>query len=156
MNAAEARALLFQRKLHEVPVDFSLPDLEVLDGQLSMLELTAGDMQHAGKLAEGPDGTDDEIMMTAAMVCKSLVLRESKERIFSDTDIGAIDFATGVSSGVAGFGMTILKPLSELVAKACGLTADDLLAAKKNSPTIPVSASDTSSPEKSEVAPAQS
>jgi hypothetical protein len=156
MNALEARVLLFQRKLREMLVEESLPDLSELDGQLSMLELKAGDLQHANKLAEGPDGTADEILLTAAMVCKSLVMRDTKERLFSDNDMGSIDYSTGTSSGVASFGMTIIKPLSDLVAQVCGLTPDALLAAKKNSPTIPVSASATSLPVNSEAAPVAS
>jgi hypothetical protein len=153
MNAAEARALLFQRKLKEVPIEDSLPDLEALDGQLSVLELKAGEMQHANKLAQGPDGTADEIVLTAAMICKSLVLRATKERLFNDGDMGMINPATGESSGVAGFGMQVLKPLSDQVAKACGLSTQALLAAKKNSPIIPENASDTSLPANSEAVP---
>lgn len=135
MQALEARALLFQRKLKEVLVEASIPGVPELDGLLSVLELKANDMSHASKLSE-VNGVADEILMTAAMVCKSLVLRETKERLCSDLDL----------EGVASWGMTVLKPLSELVAQACGLTPEALVAAKDFLPATPVSDSSTSSP----------
>jgi hypothetical protein len=135
MNKEEARALLFQRKLTEVPVTISLPGLEALDNQLSVLELGADQMQHASKLAEGPNGESDNQLTMAAMICKSLVLRETKERLLNDLDFEA----------VTAWGTTVLLPLSKLVSQASGLGEDALEAAKKNSVTIPVSISATSS-----------
>src|SRR5260221_3729135 len=108
-NAAEARALLFNRKLQEKPVEFSIPGVEELDGELSVLELKASELKQCEKLAEGPDGETDGILMMAAVVCKSLVMRATKERLFSDTDMGTLD-----GSGVAGFGLIVLKTLSDL------------------------------------------
>lgn len=125
MNAAQARALLFKRQLNIKNVDISLSGLPELDGQLAILELRGTDTSHADKLAEGPDGTTDEILMMAALVCKGLVMRDTKERVFNDTDL----------EGVAAFGLTILKPFGELVAEASGLDAEALANAKKNSRT---------------------
>ena|SRR6266699_1420346 len=130
-NAAEARALLFNRKLQEKPVEFSLPGLEELDGELSVLELKASELKQCEKLAEGPDGEADEILMMAAVVCKSLVMRATKERLFSDTDMGTINYATGEGSGVAAFGLVVLKPLSDLASQASGIGIDLLAETKK-------------------------
>src|SRR5260221_13800470 len=85
-NAAEARALLFNRKLQEKPVEFSLPGLEELDGELSVLELKASELKQCEKLAGGPDEKTDETLMMAAVGCKSLGMRATKERLISDTD----------------------------------------------------------------------
>jgi len=110
-NAAEARALLFNRKLQEKPVEFSIPGLEELDGELSVLELKASELKQCEKLSEGPDGETDNILMMAAVVCKSLVMRATKERLFSDTDMGTINYATGEGSGVAAFGLiSLVRP----------------------------------------------
>ncbi len=130
-NAAEARALLFNRKLQEKPVEFSIPGVEELDGELSVLELKASELKQCEKLAEGPDGETDEILMMAAVVCKSLVMRATKERLYSDTDMGTINYATGEGSGVAGFGLTVLKPLSDLASEASGIGVDLLAETKK-------------------------
>src|SRR5258706_8605754 len=92
--ALEARALLFQRKMQEKPVIFEIPGVPELNGKLSMLELQASQLKQAERLADTPDGTDDVLMM-AASIAKSLVLADTKERVFSDNDIGAIDYATG-------------------------------------------------------------
>ncbi len=127
-NAAEARALLFNRKLQEKPVEFSLPGLEELDGELSVLELKASELKQCEKLAEGPDEKTDEILMMAAVVCKSLVMRATKERLFSDTDMGT---TTGEGSGVAAFGLVVLKPLSDLASEASGIGVDLLAETKK-------------------------
>jgi len=129
MRALEARALLFQRKLQELLVDTSLPGLEELDGKLSVLELKGNEISQANKLAEAPDGTTESVLMQAAAIAKGLVMRDTKERVFSDGDV----------EGIAQFGATILKPLADLVAKASGLSPDALEAAKKNSSTTPVS-----------------
>src|SRR5258708_186150 len=123
-NAAEARALLFNRKLQEKPVEFSLPGLEELDSELSVLELKASELKQCEKLAEGPDGETDEILMMAAVVAKSLIMRDTKERLFSDTDMGMINYATGEGSGMAGFGLVVLKSLSDLASQASGIGID--------------------------------
>src|SRR5258707_5078120 len=130
-NAAEARALLFNRKLQEKPVEFSIPGVEELDGELSVLELKASELKQCEKLAEGPDGETDEILMMAAVVCKSVVMRATKERLFSDTDMGTINYATGEGSAVAAFGLVVLKPLSDLASEASGIGVDLLAETKK-------------------------
>src|SRR6266699_1119395 len=141
-NAAEARALLFNRKLQEKPVEFSLPGLEELDGELSVLELKASELKQCEKLAEGPDGEADEILMMAAVVCKSLGMRATKERLFSDTDMGT---TTGEGSGVAAFGLVVLKPLSDLASEASGIGVDLLKEAKDSLKANPTNASPSSS-----------
>jgi hypothetical protein len=135
MNAAEIRAALYKRQLNLVTIDQSIPGVPELDGLLACIELNGQQTSLAEKLADTPQGTD-QVLMMAAMVCQSLVTRDTKERIFSDTDV----------EGVAKFGLSVLKPLSELVAQASGLDADTLEAAKKNSKTIIVNSSNGSSP----------
>jgi hypothetical protein len=157
MNAAEVRALLFKRQLSMENVEWSIPGLPELDGQLATLELRGNDTSHVDKLAEGPDGTTDELLSTAAIICKSLVLRDSKERIFSDTDMGAVDPVTGVGSGVAGFGMSVLQPLSDQIMRVSALGKYRVDTTKKNLPTTPENVSNTFSPEQSvEAQPSQS
>lgn len=145
MEALAARALLFQRKLAELPVEFSIPGISELDNQLSVLELGADQLSLAAKLAETPNGPD-KMLATAASVCLSLVMRETKERIFSDTDVEA----------VSKFGMTVLLPLSKLVDQVSGLSPSAVEDAKKNSSTTPANDSNTSSPTASEATPSQS
>jgi|SRR6266487_500095 len=140
MDALQARALLFQRKLAESPVDWSIPGLPELDNRLSIIELPADGLKACANLATIADGTVDNTLAMAASVCKSLVLRETKERIFSDTDIEA----------VASFGTTVLKPLSDVVEVVSGLSANSLAEAKKNLKIIPESDSSISSVPSSE------
>lgn len=123
MNALEARALLFQRKLSMLNVDFSIPNVPELDNQLAVLELTPADLSNCRKLTIGKDGEVDQVLAMAASVATALVLRETKERICSDNDI----------EGVASWGLSVLKPLSELVDKASGASANAVADAKKNS-----------------------
>jgi len=119
-SALEARALLFQRKLQEKPVIFSIPGVEELDGELSMLELRATELKWCERLSDTPDGTD-EILMMAAVVARSLIMLDTKERLFSDTDIDT----------VADFGLAALKPLSDLASEASNIGVDLLAEAKK-------------------------
>jgi hypothetical protein len=147
MNAAEARALLFKRQLSIENVEWSIPGLPELDGQLATLELRGNDTSHADKLAEGPDGETDEALATAALVCKALVMRDSKERVFSDTDMGSIDPITGVASGVVGFGMTVLKPLATQIMRVSQIGRFAIDTTKKNLTPTQESDSNTSSPE---------
>ncbi len=135
-SAQEARALLFNRKLQEKPVIFSIPGVEELDGELSMLELKATELKQAEKLSDTPDGTD-EILMMAAVVAKSLIMADTKERLFSDNDIDT----------VAGFGLVALKPLSDLASEASGIGIDLLADAKKKLLAAQSSASQNSSTE---------
>jgi len=135
-SAEEARALFFQRKLQVKPVIFSIPGLEELDGELSMLELQASQLKQAEKLSDTPDGTD-EILMMAAVVAKSLIMTDTKKRLFSDTDIGTIDYATGEG----------LKPLSDLASEASGIGINLLEDAKKKLLAAQSSASKSSSTE---------
>ena len=140
-SAQEARALLFNRKLQEKPVIFSIPGVEELDGELSMLELTGTELKQAEKLADTPDGAD-EIKMMAGVVAKSLIMRETKERLFSDNDIDT----------VAGFGLVALKPLSDLASETSGIGIDLLADAKKKLLEAQSSASVSSSTESLAVA----
>ncbi len=122
MNAFEARTLLFQRKLAIKDVDWSIPGLPELDNQLAILELGADQTGLSAKLAEKPDGTTDNILAMAASVCFALVMRDTKERVFSDRDVEA----------VASLGASVLKPLGDLVVEVSGLASNALEDAKKN------------------------
>lgn len=133
-SALEARALLFKRKLQEKPVIFSIPGVEELDGELSMLELKASELKQAEKLADTPNGTD-EILMMAGVIAKSLVMTDTKERVFSDNDIDT----------VADFGLVVLKGLSDLASEASGIGTDMLADAKKKLAAAQSNASNSSS-----------
>ena len=135
MNAAEIRAALYKRQLNLINVEESIPGLPELDGLLACIELNGQQTSQAEKLADTPQGTD-QVLMMAAMVCQSLVTRDTKERIFSDTDV----------EGVAKFGLSVLSPLSKLVAIASGIDPDTLEQAKKNLNLTTVSSSNGSSP----------
>jgi hypothetical protein len=144
-SVAEVRAALFNRKLKELPVEFPIDGLEDYDGELSVLELKAKDARNAEKAAEDSDGVTNEVLMMAGIVVKSLMLRETKERVFQDNDL----------ESVSEMGLSVLKPLNELISKASGVGPDALAAAKKNSPIVPGSASATSSAPSSEAAPTE-
>jgi hypothetical protein len=122
MNAHEARVLLFQRKLAYEDYNETIPGVPELDGQLGILELRASDTVHVGKLAKDENGEKDEALVLGAVVAKALVLRETKERLCSDTDIEA----------VSNWGMRVLKPLSEKIAKHSGLSPEALAVSKKS------------------------
>jgi hypothetical protein len=136
MDRLTARALMMNRKNRKVPVPFSLPDLQELDGQLSVMELPAEQIEEMAKMAETSTGVSNSLAAAASIV-KALVLTATSERIFEDNDLGT----------VAGFGSTINKPLSDMVADVCGLSPDAMEAAKKNLVIIPASGSSTSSQE---------
>lgn len=137
MNALEARALLFQRKLACKDVDWSIPGLPELDNQLAILELGADQTGISAKFAEKPDGTTDNILAMAATVCLALVMRDTKERVFTDNDIEM----------VATFGASVLKPLSDLVVQVSGLAHGALEEMKKNLKPIHANVSSISSQE---------
>lgn len=143
MDALAARALMFQRKLSIKDVDWSIPGLPELDNQLSCIELGEDALEECRNLSKLPDGTISSRLAGAASVCKSLVMRDSKERLYSDTDI----------EGVSSFGHSVLAPLEDLVALISGISTDALANAKKNYPLIPASALSTSSPTESVVTP---
>ena len=129
-SSAEARTLLFNRKLRMLPVIFEIPDLPELNGELGMLELKATELKQAEALAQGPDGETDNIVMMAAVVIKSLVILDSKEQVCQDNDL----------TSVCEWGLTVLKPLSDLASEASGIGIDLLAEAKKSckSPLPPV------------------
>lgn len=140
-SAAEARALLFNRKLRMLPVPFEIPDLPELNGELGMLELKASELKHAEKLSQGPDGETDEITMMAAIVIKGLVMLDSKEQVCQANDL----------TSVAEWGLSVLKPLSDLASEASNIGVDLLKEAKARLQANPTNASVTSSPENSVV-----
>lgn len=119
MNAEQARALIFQRKVAYQDFAGELPGIPELNEQLGILELPAAELVKATR--DQGDETDQALQL-ATIVAKSLVMRTSKERIFSDTDI----------ESVAGFGLSILRPIAEEVNKISGVTPEMVEAAKKN------------------------
>ncbi len=120
-RAHELRAALFNRKLQEFPYDDPIPGLEDLTGQFSVVELTGTQTTQVNKLARDDDGKTDPIFAQAATVCMGLIERETKERVFSDTDF----------EGVAGFGLSVLKPIGDLIGQISGLDQKGLEEAKK-------------------------
>lgn len=133
-SAAEARALLFNRKLKCLPVDFEIPDLPELTGELAVLELKAIDLTNAEKEAQTPDGQDD-ILMMAATTIKSLVMLDTKERVLQDNDLNS----------VAEWGISVLKPLSDLVLKVSNIGQNTLQNTKEQLAANPTSDLATSS-----------
>lgn len=121
-KAHEVRAALFNRKLREFPIDFVIEGLEMYTNELSVLELTGTDTSHANKLAVDSDGKSDPILSQAAVVCKSLIIRETKERVFADLDLDM----------VAGMGLSVLKPVGDLVTQVSGLDPAAFEVTKKN------------------------
>lgn len=147
MNRDDIRARLLARHLKSQDFNDSLPDLPELDGQLSLIELTAAATSRVDKLATGQDGSKDEGLQMGGMVAQSLVTRDTKERVFADTDIEA----------VAAMGLSVLTPISVAIASLSGISQDALSNALKNLPATPANASSTSSPASSaEVLPAAS
>lgn len=135
--ALNARALLFQRKLAEATVDFSIPGVSELDGQLSILEMTGTQLDDVQSLAKEADGSDpSKPRAMAAGICLALIMRADKERVFSDTDIDAVE----------AMGLSVLVPLNALVEKTSALDGEAMAAAKKSSSTDQTSASNTSLP----------
>ena len=141
MHAAEARALLFQRKLAYQDFTGSIPGVPELDGKLGILELTGTITSQIDGLSKGPDGKTIDTLQMAGIVANGLVLRETKERIFSDNDIEA----------VAGMGTTVLLPIALTISELSGISKESLEIAKKNLMSSPTRTSPTLSPENSEV-----
>ena len=135
-TTAEIRAALFNRKLKMLPVDWVIDGLEDFTGELAVIEMKATDSRWAEKAAEGPDGTSDETLTMAGIVIKGLIHRELKERILQDNEL----------QSVSEWGMSVLKPITELISAASGVTPDALINAKKNYQTILAKGSATSSP----------
>jgi hypothetical protein len=138
MHAAEARALLFQRKLAYQEFKGSVPGIPELDGQLGILELTGTVTSQIDMLAKGPDGKTIDTLQMAGIVANGLVLRETKERIFSDGDI----------EGVASMGTTVLLPITIAISELSGISKESLEIAKKNFSSQVDTDSPTSSLEK--------
>ncbi len=134
-SAAEARALLFNRKLRMLPVPFEIPDLPELNGELGMLELKASELKQAEKLSQGPDGETDEMVMMAAIVIKGLVMLDSKEQVCQENDL----------TSVSEWGLSVLKPLSDLASEASNIGVDLLKEAKERLSKNPTNASASSS-----------
>lgn len=135
-SAAEIRAALFNRKLNELPVDWVISGLEDFTGELSVIELPAKEARAAEKAAEDADGVMDQTLMMAGVVVKGLIHKETKEPILDANSL----------ESVAGWGLSVLKLISDRISEASGVGPDALAAAKKNYQTILAKGSDTSSP----------
>lgn len=122
MNAAEARALLFQNKLGYIDYEDSIPGIPQLDGLLGIIELPANEGLQISKQSTDANGDADQSLILAGQVVKSLVMRDTKDRVFTDTDV----------QGVAGFGLSVLLPINKKIEALSGLNTDAVDAAKKN------------------------
>ncbi len=140
-TTAEIRAALFNRKLNELPVDWVIAGLEDFTRELSVIELGAKSIRAAEKAAEDANGETDGNLLMAGMVAKSLINRETKELIFQENDL----------ESVGQMGLSILKPVSDLILEASGMKEGALDAAKKNYQAILANASATSLPPSSVV-----
>lgn len=119
----EIRERIINRKRRMQKLEISLPDLEELDGQLAIQELTAKDLEEAQIRGKGPDGETKDMLMTAVLIVKSLVSYETKERIFTDDDAGFL---------AENFGLTVLMPLGIKIREINNISNDALEEAKKN------------------------
>lgn len=119
----EIREKILNRSRRMQKLDISLPDLEELDGQLAVQELTAKDLEEAQSRSKGSDGETQQILMTAILITKSLVSYQTKERIFSDDDAGFI---------AEHLGLTTIMPLSTEIQKINNISGDALEQARKN------------------------
>ena len=138
-TTAEIRAALFNRQLKTFPVVWVIDGLEDFTGELSVIELKATDSRWAEKAAETSDGTTDETLTLAGIVIKGLIHRELKDRILQDNEL----------ESVAAWGLSVLRPINDLISTASGVTPDAMANAKKNYQTILAKGSDTSSPQNS-------
>jgi hypothetical protein len=110
---------LLNRKKRLIKLEVSLPDLEEIDDQLALVELSAKDVEFAQNASKGPDGQTNEVSTLAGMVSRALVMYETKERIFTDNHIDAI----------AEWGLLVLQPLGNAIRESSGLTQEQ---ARKN------------------------
>lgn len=143
INAQDARAAFLNRSRQIVDFNEELPGLPELTGQLSIQELSAKDAVQGEKLSKDAQGNQDESVMLGAMVVKSLVTRDTHERIFADNDMDA----------VAEFGLSVLSLLGNAIKDLSGIGQTAADAAKKNLTQTTDSASPTSSPENSNQVP---
>lgn len=146
MNAQDARALFLNLQLSTTDFTTELPGLAELTGLLAIRELSAKDAVQSEKLSLGRDGKTDDAEMLGAMIVRSLVLRETKERIFQDNDMDA----------VASLGLSVLTPIATQIKEVSGIDQVAVESAKKNLTPTTSSDSATSSPENSEQALTQS
>jgi hypothetical protein len=110
---------LLNRKKRMEKLEVSLPDLEDLDGELALVELSALDVEFAQNASKGSDGEASEVMTLAGMVSRALVVYDTKERIFTDNH----------SQAIAEWGLLVLQPLGEAIRKGSALTRTE---ARKN------------------------
>ena len=110
---------LLNRKKRMEKLEVSLPDLEDLDGELALVELSALDVEFAQNASKGSDGEASEVMTLAGMVSRALVAYYPKERIFTDNH----------SQAIAEWGLLVLQPLGEAIRKGSALTRSE---ARKN------------------------
>jgi hypothetical protein len=119
MKAAEAKALLFQRKVAYKDYEGKIPGIPELDDQLGILELPASELT---KISKGGESEEEQLQQMAAIVVQALVMRGSKEPVFNTTDIPT----------VVSLGLSRLTPIVEEVNKLSGVTPEMVAAAKKN------------------------
>lgn len=110
---------LLNRQKRMIKLEASLPDLEDLDDQLALVELSAMDVEFAQSASKGPGGEVNEVLTLAGMVSRALVMYDTKERIFTDNHADAI----------AEWGLLVLQPIGDAIRKSSGLTQEQ---ARKN------------------------
>lgn len=134
---------LMNRKRRMQKLELELPDLEDLNGELALRELSAGDFEDAEELSKGEDGTPRNTVEGAILITRALVMYATKERIFEDNHAEWI---------IREFGTLVTVPLVSAVREFCGTTGNAYEDAKKNYQKTLEKGSPTSS-EKSLVAP---
>lgn len=139
LTAQQIREKLINYKRRMRKLEVSLPDLEELDDHLAILEFTAKDVEDTQELSKGENGKVSDLLALGTLVARSLVLHDTKERIFQDNDAQFL---------VDNLGITVLMPLGEAVKDFNGIGSNALDKAKKNLPMTPDGDSATSSEEK--------
>jgi hypothetical protein len=118
----EIQEKLLNRKRRMTKFEGSLPDLEDLDDHLATLELSAKDVEYAQEASKGADGEVQEVLTLAGLIARSMLVYDTKERVFTDDHRGSI----------AEWGLLVVQPIGEAIRKSSGLTKKAVEDAKKN------------------------
>jgi hypothetical protein len=94
---AQIREKIMNRKRRMQKLEIELPDLEDLNGELALQELSMGDFDDAEKLSQDKDGNEDPIIEGGVLIARSVVMYATKERLFEDEDAEWIKKEWGTS-----------------------------------------------------------
>jgi hypothetical protein len=138
----QAREKIMNRKRRMQKLEIELPDLEELNGELALQELSLGDYDDAEKLSLDENKEEDQLLSGCVLVARSVVLYATKERLFEDTDAEWMKQE---------WGTTVIMPLIEAAKDFSGKSGEAYENAKKNYLIRQKQGSATSSEKSSEV-----